>query len=82
MTNQQLPATEQQRNLKIIITKDLKSGSSKQRKVAKQPIEYSDSLPTILSTRTEKCCCHSTNLFSVHTWNMQYNSGPLIYNET
>ena len=47
MSNQQLPASEQQRDLGIIITKDLIITSSKQRKAEKQPIEYSDSLPAI-----------------------------------
>ena len=51
-SNQQLPVTEQQRDLGIIITKDQLSGSSKRRKVVKLPIEYSDSLPAISSTRT------------------------------
>ena len=53
-------------------------GSSKQRKAEKLPIEYSDSLPAISSTSTDKWCCHSTNLLSVHTWNTQFNSEKIF----
>ena len=38
MSNEQLPTTDQQRDLGIIITKDLKC--QKQRKTAKRPTEY------------------------------------------
>ena len=58
MSNQQLPTTDQQRDLGIIFTKDLKSlvktftrDLNKQRKAAKRPAEYWDSLPVISSRR-------------------------------
>ena len=50
ISNQQLPTTDQQWDLGIIITKDL-SGKNKQRKAAKQPTEYWDSLPEISTTK-------------------------------
>ena len=50
MSNQQLPTTDQQQDLGIIITKDLKW--QKQRKAAKRPTEYWGSLLAISGTKT------------------------------
>ena len=60
MSKQQLPATDQQRDLGIIITKDLK-WQSKQRKAAKWPTEYWGSLPLISGTKTKNSFSHYTN---------------------
>ena len=48
VSNQQLPITEQQQDLRIITTKNLKN---KQRKAAKLPTEYWGSLPAISGTK-------------------------------
>ena len=66
MSNQQLSTTDQQLDLGIITSKDLK-GKNKPSKAAKESPEYSGSLPAISST------CIS---------NMQYNSGPHSEDET
>ena len=50
MSNQQLPTTDQQQDLGIIITKDLK-WKNKQRKATKRPTEYCHSLPAISGTK-------------------------------
>ena len=50
MSNQQLPTTDQQRDLGIIITKDLKW---QKRKAEKRPSEYWGSLPPISGTKTK-----------------------------
>ena len=52
MSNQQLPATDQQRDLGIISPKT-SSGKNKQRKAAKRPTEYWGSLPAISVTKTK-----------------------------
>ena len=53
MSNQQLPRTDQQRNLGIIITKD-SNGKNKQRRATKRQREYGRSLPQfqVLKQRT------------------------------
>ena len=51
MSNQQLPITDQQRDLGIIITKDLKC-KNKPRKTAIRPAEYWGLLPAISGTKT------------------------------
>ena len=48
ISNQQLPTTDQQQDLGIIVTKE-----NKQRKAAKRPTEYWDSLPAISGTKTK-----------------------------
>ena len=53
MSNQQLPTTDQQRDLGTTITKDHYSDKNKQRKDAKWPTEYWDSLPAISGTKTK-----------------------------
>ena len=52
MSNQQLPTTDQQLDLGIIITKDL-IGKNKPRKAAKQPTEYWGLLLVITGTKTK-----------------------------
>ena len=52
MSNQQLPITDQQHDLGIILTKT-SSGKNKQRKGAKRPTEYWGSLPAISGTKTK-----------------------------
>ena len=52
MSNQQLPTTDQQRDLGIIITKDLK-WQKQTEKAAKQPAEYWGLLPAISGTETK-----------------------------
>ena len=50
MSNQQFPTANQQRDLGIIITKDLK-WQKQTEKAAKRPAEYWDSLPAISGTK-------------------------------
>ena len=80
MTNQQLPVTELQTDLGIIITYDLKwqQQTEKSYKTANRVLGF------IAGNFKYKAreMMHCTNLLSLHTWNMQYNSGSLIYNET
>ena len=60
MPNQQLPTTDQQRDLGIIIKKDLKSQkqTEKSRKTANK---YWGSLPAISGTKTKNWSSHYTN---------------------
>ena len=51
MSNKQLPPTDQQRDLGIIITKDLK-WQKQTEKAVKRPTEYWGSLPAISGTKT------------------------------
>ena len=77
MSNQQLSRTDQQRDLGIIITKDLKLQKQTE-KAAKQPTEYLGLLPAISGTKTNNWSSHYTNPYSALISNMQFNSGPHI----
>ena len=53
MSNQQFPTTDQQWDLGIIITKDLKWQKQTRKKAAKRPTDYWGSLPAISGTKTK-----------------------------
>ena len=73
MSYQQLQTTDQQRDLAIMITKDLKrhKQTEKSYKTAKRVVR---SLPVISGTNTKNCSSHYTNFKSAHISNMQCNS--------
>ena len=69
MSTQQLSATDQQRDLGVIITRLQMTETN--RKAAQLPTEYWSLLPEISSTKIKKSFSHYTNVLHVHISNVQ-----------